>query len=63
MMEFDKKLTPEHQWDKVKNLIFKGAVPKEIEEVMQQGFKESDSEGEKWVKLSAFMIMMKNRFG
>ena len=58
-MEVDKNITPEQQWDKVKSLIFKGKTPKGIEELMQQGFKESKSEKEKWIKLSTFMIMIK----
>lgn len=62
-MEFDKTLTPEQQWDKVKKLIFKGETPKNIEELMQKGFAEADCESEKWMKLSAFIVMIKQRFG
>jgi hypothetical protein len=61
-MEFDKTLTPEQHWDKVKKLIFKGETPKDIEEIMRKGFTEADCESEKWIKLGVFIIMIKQRF-
>jgi hypothetical protein len=62
-MEFDKTLTPEQQWDKVKKLIFKGETPKNIEDIMQKEFADADCESEKWIKLSLFMIMIRQKFG
>jgi len=61
-MEFDKTLTPEKQWDKVKKLMFKDEAPKNIEDIMQKGFKESYSESEKWNKLITFMEMVKKKY-
>ena len=58
----ESNLTPEEQWEKVKKLIFKGETPKNIEYNMQKGFEESVCESEKWVKLSTFMMLIKQRF-
>ncbi len=46
-------ITPEETWEKEKNKIFKDGVLKEIEEIMQNGFKNAKSESEKWVMLLA----------
>jgi hypothetical protein len=61
-MKFDKTLTPEQQWEKAKEIIFKGEVPDEIENLMQRGFAESNSDSEKWIRLSTMLLMIENRF-
>jgi hypothetical protein len=56
-MEFDKTLTPEKQWNKIKKLAFKDGVPQDIEDLMQKGFSESVCESEKWLKLNMFLVI------
>ena len=51
----DKTKTPEEEWDKVKKVIFKSEVPQFIENLIQKGFSESESEVEKWDKLLVFV--------
>ena len=55
--------TPEEEWNRVKVLIFKGNPPPEIEKIINDGFKESENESEKWEKLAAFYNMIKKKFG
>ena len=55
--------TPEEEWNRVKVLIFRGNTPPEIEKIINDGFKESENESEKWEKLAAFYNMIKKKFG
>lgn len=59
-LEFNE--TPEQHWNKIKVKIFPSGVPSEIENLMQKGFNESETYGEKWAKLGIFLIMLKDRF-
>lgn len=55
--------TAEEEWENVKTKVFKGGVPKYMNDLVMNGFKESESESEKFEKLAAVMIMLKIKFG
>lgn len=53
--------TPEKQWEAVKAKIFKNGTPENLEKIVQDGFKESKSESEKWDKLALVLGMIKQK--
>jgi len=62
-MRIETKETPEQKWEEVKAKVFKNGAPKDIDAMMKKGFDESEDEQEKWMKLGAFMAMIKQKFG
>ena len=44
-------IAPEKSWEKLAKIIFKENIPKDIEFLMQKGFKDSLTEIEKWQRL------------
>lgn len=53
--------TPEQQWEKVKQIVFVGECPKEIDDLVKKGFAESIDDSEKWGKLAIVMLMLKTK--
>ncbi len=58
-LEFDKTLTPENQWDKVKNKLFVGDVPDDFDKLVHLGFIQSTSSSEKWQRLAYVLSLFK----
>lgn len=54
-------MTPEQQWDNIKNKLFINGVPKSIDDVVKNGFKDSEDESEKWEKLHMVLKEIKSK--
>lgn len=53
--------TPEEAWIKVKDTVFKGQVPKSLDVLMNDAFKDSEDESEKWLKLGILLKKLQDK--
>jgi hypothetical protein len=53
--------TPEEAWIKVKDTVFKGQVPKSLDVLMNDAFKDSEDESEKWLKLGILLKELQDK--
>jgi len=59
-MEFDHTSTPEQHWDNIKKHVFKsGEAPNDIDDIIKKSFEESESDYEKMIILSNFLVLIK----
>lgn len=54
--------TPEKTWDSLKLKLYPKGTPEKTEMLIQEAFKASTSESEKWEHLANFMKTIKNKF-